>query len=122
VRGAAGRDTLYLYARAPGREQGRELSVSLTVPGFTGAGRYAVGAREARLLETIGGDALWAAYESAGAGGGTVVVGRYDAASGELAGTVAFTAARSARYNPGSFGDAVRFEDGRFRVTVRVAR
>jgi hypothetical protein len=121
VRGGAGRDTLYVHARAPGRDRYREISVSLTIPGFTGAGRYLVGAREARLSRDRGRRRARGRPTRPPADGGTIVVSRYDAASGALAGTVAFTAARSPLYNPGSFGDLVRLEDGRFRATARVA-
>ena len=82
------RDTMHLWSTRTGpKEQHVRASVA-----FTGPGRYTLEGKATEYQETLGGDIL--SYRALGTGG-TLVVTSYDAARGEMTGTLTFSASGS---------------------------
>ena len=117
VSGADDGDTLYVIGTRPvNAGQLPQDILTVRVP-FEGAGSYQLTGNEVDLKVLTGGDVVSASYNGRSPIAGTLMVQSYDAVSGLITGTVAFEASSSSELQP--YGAAPRFQDGRFRATVR---
>jgi hypothetical protein len=81
---------------------------------FHGVGQYALDSSAVELDEVVGGDGITAAYDGTGASAGVLDITAYGGPGSSLEGTVRF----DARRHRSASSPIIRFEDGRFRVSV----
>lgn len=107
--------SLVLYGSSPGADVTEEV-VDVTVEGFRGVGSYPLGPGAGRVTHLVGGDGIWAMYETPDQGG-TLTVTEMDGA--HIAGRVEFQADAGRGATPA--GTRARFE-ATFRGRVSAPR
>jgi hypothetical protein len=116
VSGTSGTDTLYIFGIRPiVPDPYPEEILRVRVP-FSGPGVYQLPGDAIEYAVLTGGDVYAGQYAGQDPVAGTLTVDAYDPATGSMAGTVEFDAVAASVLRP--YGDAARFENGRFELRV----
>ena len=121
VRGGPAGDTLYVFGLRRPRGADSELGQSIRLRVVIGGpGVYPLAAEAVEVWDTVGGDVRTSTYVGLGPDAGVLHVDAYGGAGSAVEGTVHFEARSASPLAP--YGPEPRFEDGRFRATVRPPR